>query len=584
MVTRKFNGEHTMRLNIVKSKNAEQLYIIKSYRKENGKTSSMIMKKLGTLESLLPKFDNDRDAVIAWAKSEAAKMTEEEKKSQMKVLVELSESIQNELGDKKSFNIGYLFLQSIFNQLGLDEICKNISSSKKIKYNLSDILAKLIYARIIAPSSKLSSFDYSSNFLQKPDFDLHQIYRALDVLSEESDNIQSSLYKNSLDIIDRKAGVLYYDCTNYFFELDQAKGQKQYGKSKEHRPNPIIQMGLFLDGSGLPLAFTMFPGNKNEQPSLKPLEQKILSDFNLSKFIVCTDAGLSSTVNRRFNNIQGRSFITTQSLKKIKSHLREWALSPSGFKLSGSNKEFNIEEIDEEKYQDKVFYKERWINEDNLEQRLIVSYSIKYRNYQREIRNNQIERAESIIEKGVNVDKQNPNSPHRFIDKVNTTNDGEVAENTLRFVDKDKIDNEKMYDGFYAVCTTLSDKVDDIIKINKQRWQIEAAFRTMKSEFKARPVYLHKDNRIEAHFLTCFIALLISQILHKKLKEKHTIGEIIRSLRTMNVHKLRELGYLPSYTRTELTDLLHETFGFRTDNEFISTQNMKKILKQTKKR
>lgn len=571
-----------MRLNIVKSKNAEQLYIIKSFRKENGKSSSMIMKKLGSLESLLPSFNNDRDAVISWAKNEAAKMTEEEKKSKLKVLVEFSEATQNKLGDKKRFNLGFLFLKSIFHKLGLEEACREISSKRKITYNLTDILAKLVYSRVIAPSSKLSSYEYSFNFLEKPDFDLHQIYRALDVLAEESDHIQSLLYKNSLNVIKRNTGVLYYDCTNYFFELNEVSGNKQYGKSKEHRPNPIIQMGLFLDGSGLPLAFTMFAGNKNEQPTLKPLEKKILKDFNLSKFIVCTDAGLSSTVNRKFNNIQGRSFITTQSLKKIKSHLRDWALDKSGWKLPGSAKEFNINEIDENMHKESVFYKERWINEEGFEQRLIVSYSTKYRDYERQVRNSQIERAEAIIKKGESASNKNPNSPSRFIGKTSTTDDGEVAENTLSYLDKEKIDNEEKYDGYYAVCTTLTDDVANIIRINKQRWQIEDAFRIMKTEFKARPVYLQKDNRIEAHFLTCFIALLISQILHKTLDEKYSLLEIIKTIRSMDVHKLRDLGYLSSYTRTELTDALHDKFGFRTDSEFISRKNMKKILKQTK--
>lgn len=299
-------------------------------------------------------------------------MTEEEKNSNLKVLVEFSEATQNKLGDNKRFNIGFLFLKSIFHKLGLDEICKDLSASRKITYNLSDILAKLVYSRIIAPSSKLSSYEYSFNFLKKPDFDLHQIYRSLDVLAEESDHIQSLLYANSLGVIKRNMGVLYYDCTNYFFELNEASVSKQYGKSKEHRPNPIVQMGLFLDGSGLPLAFTMFAGNKNEQPTLKPLEKKILKYFNLSKFNVCTDAGLSSTVNREFNNIQGRSFITTQFLKKIKSHLRDWAIDKSGLKLSGSKKEFNINEIDEIVHKESIFYKERWINEEGLEQRLIV--------------------------------------------------------------------------------------------------------------------------------------------------------------------------------------------------------------------
>lgn len=319
-----------MRLNIVKSKNAEQLYIIKSYRKANGKTSTCIMKKLGSMSSLLPKFNNDRNKVIAWAKEQATIMTLEEQKSALKIAIELSESVIHDKNEQFRFNCGYLFLQKLYHRLGLHTICKNILDSNKCSYDLSDILAKLIYTRIIAPASKLSSFEYSKNFLEQPNFDLHQIYRALDVLAEHSDYIQSEIYKSSLNLIDRSKRVLFYDCTNYFFELEEAHGLKQYGKSKENRPNPIVQMGLFMDANGLPLAFSMFPGNENEQPSLKPLELKILKDFGLSKFVVCTDAGLASTANRKFNNKNERSYIVTQSLKSMKSHLKDWALDNSG--------------------------------------------------------------------------------------------------------------------------------------------------------------------------------------------------------------------------------------------------------------
>jgi len=571
-----------MRLNIVKSKNAEQLYIIKSYRKNDGKTSTRIMKKLGSIASLLPQFDNDHEKVIAWAKEQAAIMTREESESAMKVAIELSEAVIHDKGEQFRFNAGYLFLQKIYHQLDLNKICRSISDSNKCTYDLSDILAKLIYTRIIAPSSKLSSFDYAKNFLEQPNFELHQIYRALDVLAEYSDEIQAEIYKNSLDVIDRSKKVLYYDCTNYFFELEEADGLKQYGKSKENRSNPIVQMGLFMDGNGLPLTFSMFPGNENEQPSLKPLEQKILKDFGLSRFVVCTDAGLASAANRKFNNKNDRSYIVTQSLKTMKSHLKDWAIDNTGWSTLDSDLTYDLSKIDEEIHKDTIFFKERWINENGLEQRLIITFSLKHRNYQRAIRNRQVERAENIIEKGAEASTRNANSPKRFIDETNTTTDGEIAEKKTLSLNESQISKEEQFDGFYGVCTTLEDDITDIIAINRQRWQIEAAFRTMKSEFKARPVYLHNDNRIEAHFLTCFLSLLILRILEQKIGNEYTCEELIHTLRAMDLHKVKGFGYLSSYTRTDLTDKIHETFGFRTDIEFISDKTMKKILKDTK--
>ena len=571
-----------MRLNIVKSKNAEQLYIIKSIRKD-GKATTRIMKKLGTMASLLPKFDNDRDKVITWAKDEAKKMTEAEEQGCMSVDVTFTEDSQLDLGKQSSFNIGYLFPEMVYHQLKLDKICRDISLQHKISYNLSDVLKMLVTTRLIAPASKLSSFEYASNFLQQPTFDLQHVYRSLDVLSQHSDELQAAVYENSQNLIDRNKEVLFYDCTNYFFEIEEGRGDAQYGKSKEHRPNPIVQMGLFLDGDGFPLCFSMFPGNQNEQPTLKPLEKKILRDFNLSEFIVCTDAGLASTENRKFNAISGRAFIVTQSMKMLKSFLREWALDSDGWHLNGSNQVYNINKIDEHVHRNSIFYKERWINENGLEQRLIVSYSIKERDYQKAIRERPVARAEKIVKEGFRAANRNQNSPKRFVTETDITSDGEVADKKILSLDEEKIEKESMYDGFYAVCTTLEKDINEIIHINKMRWQIEAAFRTMKSEFKARPVYLRNDDRINAHFLTCFLSLLILKIIEKKVGNEYSEEHILHTLRDMSVYRLRDIGYLSSYTRTEITDALHNAFGFRTDSEFISEKTMKKILKAVEK-
>ena len=572
-----------MRLTISKSKNAEQLYITKSIRVSKDKTTSKIFVKLGSMASLLPKHDNDREKVIAWAKEQARIYTEAEKQGAISVEVTLSEARQLNLDEQSDFNIGYLFPKMVYHQLGLDTICKNISDQHKISYSLSDVLQMLITTRMIAPASKLSSYEYASDFLQQPSFDLHHVYRSLDVLSEHSDEIQACVYQNSQDLIDRNKEVLFYDCTNYFFEIEEARGSAQYGKCKEHRPNPIVQMGLFLDGDGFPLCFSMFPGNHSEQPSLKPLEKKILNDFKLSEFIVCTDAGLASTENRKFNNINGRSFIVTQSLKKLKKFLREWALDPQGWHLDGSNQVYNIHEIDEQVHRNSIFYKERWIHESGLEQRLIVSYSIKDRDYQRHIREKQIHRAEKMVSEGLSASTRNQNSPKRFVSETSVTSDGEVAEKKVLSLDTDQIEKEAMYDGFYAVCTTLEKDIKEIIHINKMRWQIEAAFRTMKSEFKARPVYLRNDDRINAHFLTCFLSLLILRMIEKKIGNEYSEEQILNTLRSMRISRINDLGYFNHYTRTRITDALHDAFGFRTDSEFISEKTMKKIFKLVEK-
>ena len=571
-----------MKLTISKSKNAEQLYICKSYRNASGKSTSRIVKKLGTVDSLLPEHDHDREKVIAWAKEQARICTEEEKSGALSLSVDFSEKKQLDSGRQILFNGGYLFLQKIYHSLGLPAICQDIMRRHRFQYNLDEILRNLLYARILSPSSKRSSFDYMKSFLEQPECDLHQIYRALDVLHQESDAIQAALYENSQRVQPRNTSILYYDCTNFFFEIEEERDSCKYGRSKEHRPNPIIQMGLFLDGEGIPLAFTMFDGNQNEQPTLIPLERRIIRDFQLSHFIVCTDAGLASNQNRQFNTIQNRSYIVTQPLKIMKAHLQEWALDPTGWKLEGNTKKYDLRSIDEETYKDHVFFKERWINENGLEQRLIVSYCIKYKRYQQTIRERQVERAEKIVRNGKRGRRKNPNDPERFVETIQLTIDGVIAEQTVKKIDTKRIEHEEAFDGFYAVCTTLEDDVSTILKINRRRWEIEESFRIMKNEFRARPVHLQRDERIKAHFLTCFIALMIYRILEKQLEEQFSVQEIVSTLRSMNLHEIGENGYLPTFTRTKLTDALHQNAGFWLDRELISKKSMKKIIKTSK--
>lgn len=569
-----------MRLQISKSKNAASLYVIKTIY-TNGKEHTKIVEKLGTYDELKKKL-NGQDPV-EWAKKYIEELNKKEKEEEREVLVKYFPSKLISKDEQHSFNGGYLFLQQIYHRLKLNKICSEISRKYKFTFDLNSILSRLLYARIIYPSSKLATFQLSTKFIEQPNFELQHIYRALEIIAKEADLIQSSLYNNSLKISKRNTGILYYDCTNYFFEVEQEESLKQYGPSKEHRPNPIVQMGLFMDGDGIPLAFSINKGNTNEQLTLKPLEEKILSDFNLSRFIVCTDAGLASEANRKFNNKGERAFITTQSIKKLKAHLREWALDPKGWLLADDGRIYDITELDEKIDKDKVFHKERWMKENGLEQKIVITYSIKYRDYQRNIRNSQIERAQKAIDSNPGkLEKCNPNDYKRFINRSHCTADGEIAEHEMYSINTDLISKEAAFDGFYAVCTNLEDDASAIIKVNRRRWEIEECFRIIKSEFRARPVYLSRDDRIKAHFMTCFISLVIYRLLEKKLNERYTCQEIVNGLREMNFLEVKGEGYIPTYTRTDFTDDLHEAFGFRTDYQIVSTNQMKKIIKSTK--
>lgn len=570
-----------MRLKVNKSKNSINYYIITDTKTKDGKRSTKVFKKLGNEQEIL-KISNG-ESPLEWAKKQVDMVNKQIEEKTLKITAEFSQSNLIEENKQLSFNCGYLFLQDIYYSLGLDKICNIISDKYRIKYNLNSILSNLIYTRIIEPSSKLSAFETAKTFLEQPDFELQNIYRALGIIANETENIESAVYKNSLNVVNRNTKVLYYDCTNYFFEIEEAEGIKQYGKSKENRPLPIVQMGLFMDGDGFPLAFVIDSGNTNEQVTLKPLEKQIIKDFELSKFVVCTDAGLASIENRKFNEVQDRSFIVTQSLKKIKGHLKEWALSKDGWHKLNSKKIINLNDIDNSSSNEEIFYKERWINENGLSQRLIVSYSPKYAAYQKAVRNSQVERAQKLINNPSSVSRNRQNDPKRFIKSTSVTSDGEVADKKVLALNQSAIDSESAFDGFYAVCTTLEDDISEIIKVNKRRWEIEESFRILKSDFKARPVYLKRDDRIKAHFTTCFLALLIYRILEHKLNGKFTSSQIINTLRNMNLRNLDGVGFIPTYTRTPITNALHTNFNFRTDTEITTLKEMKKILNLTKK-
>lgn len=448
-------------------------------------------------------------------------------------------------------------------------------------------MAQLIYTQLLFPSSKKGTFEKAKSFLEQPDFQLQHVYRTLDVLAKESDDLQEKLYTNSLKVCQRQSRILYYDCTNFFFEIEKEDQFRRYGHSKENRPNPIVQLGLFMDGNGIPLAFTTFPGNQNEQTSLRPLERKIARDFKLSELVVCTDAGLSSVANRKFNDFesqtQKRAFLTTHALKKWGKAKQDWALDPNGWRLPGKGKTYTLDEIKALNQPDLVFYKENYLEENDLVQRFIVTYSLKYKIYQETIRQGQIDRAMKLINQGAKRPKKvNANDYRRFIQATHTTENGEIAEQEQTTFNQSQLEKEARFDGFYAVATNLTDSPAHIIELNRGRWEIEESFRLMKSEFKLRPINLSREARIKAHFTIGFMSLTLFRILQQRLKKQATAHTILETLRGMNVRAIKGEGYLPNYKRTDFTDTLHEIFGIRTDYELITQKQMKNILKWSK--
>ena len=576
-------GSDVMRLNI-RTKNGYSYYsIIKDYTNIKGKRTTKIFEKLGNKEQVEERFG--KNDTINKIKEYIEELKNEDKDELLKREYNPNKRIAP--GVKKQFNVGYLFLKKLYEELKINDICKSIQDNYQFKFDLNEILSYLVFARIIYPSSKLETFKQCQNFIEQPKFKLHDEYRALSYIAKNIDFIQEQIFNNSKKVINRNSKVIYYDCTNYFFEIDNDDDLRKYGISKEHKPNPIVGMGLFMDGDGLPLSYNIYPGNMNEQKTLIPEENKIINKFKLNntKLILCTDAGLASDEIKKYNIKNGRGFVITQSLKKLKEEYKSQIFDKTNWRISNDLKHiYNLNDIEnndelKEKYYDTLFYKIIQTETKSVKQDLIVTFSFKYQEYNRNIRSSQIDRAKKSIDtNNVTRKGKNQNDYRRFIETTSVTNNGEVAENTEYTINESLINEESKYDGYYAITTNLIGEINDILKITKGRWEIEESFRIMKSDFLARPINLSREDRIKAHFMTCFISLLLYRILESKLENKYTTSQILNTLRKMTMLEQKGLGFEPEYERTNLTDDLHNIFNFNTDMEIVNYKKMKKIL------
>ena len=572
-----------MRLKITNSKNKQHYSIIEDYTNLQGKRTTRVIENLGNLDKLKERFgmNNTLEELHKYINN----LKEISKEELINVTFNPNKDIPKNI--KRKYNIGYLSLKKIYDDLNIKSICNNIQNKYQFHFDLNEILSYLVYARIIYPSSKLETFKQCQNFIEQPKFKLHDEYRALSYIAKNIDYIQENLFNNSKNIINRNSKVIYYDCTNYFFEIDEEDDLRKYGISKEHKPNPIVGMGLFMDGDGIPLSFNIYPGNQNEQKSLIPEENKIINNFKLddSKIVLCTDAGLASDEIKKFNVKDNRGFVITQSLKKLKDEYKKEVFDKSNWRIANDFKNlYNLDTIEQdsslkEKYYDTLFYKIIQTETKSVKQDLIVTFSFKYFDYNRNIRNSQIERARKSIENNqVSRKGKNQNDYRRFIDSINSTDNGEVAENITYSINQDIIAEEEKYDGYYALTTNLVGDVNEIFKIVKGRWEIEESFRIMKSDFLARPVNLSREDRIKSHFLTCFISLLIFRILEKKMNYKYTSSQLLREIRNMDLLELKGYGYIPLNERTDITDDFNNIFNLKTTKEIITYKKIKNIL------
>lgn len=590
------------------------LYIVKGYRDKSGKATSKNVRRLGTLAEI-----REREGVSdawAWAKSQLELANTEEKEGRRKVVVSFSPDKVIAKDERQSYNIGYLILNKLYYELGVDKICSGITRRSKFRYDLNEIMRQLVMCRILWPASKLATWELAQRLALVKPVGLHQIYRSLIAVERNLDYIQERLFHYSKDLLERNTSVIYYDCTNFFYESTTETELRRPGASKENRRTPIVQMGIFMDSDGLPLAFNINPGNTNEQVTLRPLEKMIGERMNIEEFIMCTDAGLSSGSNKVYNDTDKRKFITVQSVKTLpdtegkkrsSGKIKTWAMADDGWHLPEDPlTQYTLSEImkpsNRDLFKDKIFYKERWYPtwikdaetgiETKLDQRCIVSFSLKYLEYQRSKRSQNIEKAKRAIRNGNASDS--PKNFRSYIIEQKCTAEGEMADIQAGYhIDYERVRVEEQYDGFYAICTNLAEYTDklgknhhtipELLKINRARWEIEETFRIMKTQMKARPVYHRTDKAIKAHFAICFIALFLYRVLEHRVGSKFTTDQILSALKEMNAPHLQSDGFVPAFTRSDMTDRLFEVSGFRLDTQIITLKKLKSINSLTKR-
>lgn len=599
-------------------------YIQQGFR--NGKkTTTKNIKRLGKHSELLLITDDP----LEYAKNEVKKMNEEYRsgRSEFIVTMDFNERIpstDSPCSNSTSLNIGYLYLKNIYAKLNLSDFFKSVSSDRKITYDCNKICQFLTYARILDPASKYGTYDKLDTYYEKPQVEYQHMIRFLDILDRNSDKYLKHLFDNSENIVKRDTSVMYYDCTNYFFEtekpdeeiVDEVTGEiilglRQFGISKENKTSPIVEMGLIMDSRGIPISMCIHPGNTNEQLTAVPLEKEVIRMTGNKKFIYCADAGLGSYNIRKFNDMGGRAYIVTQSVKKLGQEIKDIVFNDSNYRLLSNDDAITLKEMrtfnkkdannlslyndfaykvipantamDTGLYEEKVYKNGRTKKvkaKGTLHQYIIVTFSRKMMEYQRTIRERQLERAKKLLRlKDPEKIKKGPNDIRRFL--KNTSSD------TANYVlDMDKIHEEEKYDGFYAVATNLDDSAKDILAVAQNRYKIEDCFRIMKTNFDARPVFLRKPERIRAHFLICYTALLIYRLMECKLDDNLThvtTSNLIKTLRNMNVVNMDDMYYKSIYSGSQALDALEKCFELQLNRKYYKPSDLNKIVKKFSK-
>ena len=645
-----------MKATFVNTNKGTWAYIQKSVR-VNGHSTTKTVKRLGLLEDIKRNYGCEDPR--QWVIDMAVRMTEEERSGKEVVSIEFYPGQRVSMGESPLRIGGDLFVYPFYSKLGLPQICDNIKRQSRIKYDLDEVLKTLVAGRLLFPGSKAQTYARAASLVKPPKFSEEEMYRALSLLAPYIDDIQAKVYANSFNITRRKDRIIYYDCTNYYFEIEDndrdfidtdtgeyVTGLRKRGKSKENRPNPIVQLGMFMDMGGIPLAFVVFPGNESEQTTLRPLEEVLDRKFGMTEYIVSTDAGLGSEQNRRYNMGEGRDYICVQSLPSLKEQDRVAATDPKGWHIAYAGTDQKLSRLSELAYEDDLFcldqlrsrpdandllrnvtfykeitvYKEsrqenqQWTQAKKLnpdatptdsrgkriprhiksmrQERIIVTYSHDFDIYLKHKRAERLAIAQKIVTKGDTKARRSQQSPLNYIEPVHKTSDGQIAIKTELVINDDILAQEELLDGFYAYATSLDDDATLVLKARSFHHEIEHLFRTTKTHLDARPVHLSRQDRIKSHFLVCFLALLILKLIHHVITRQYeqdyaeyplSVDSLVNTLREIKFGEIGGRGYIPMYRRTTLTDQLQDIAGVEVNNQIITKKRMNEFYRKVNK-
>ena len=570
-----------MYLNIMKNKKTgkTRLSIRRGYRDKNGKVKHSTVQNLGDLEELKKQFDDP----ISYFKEVVRKMNEEEKANNTPLTLTIDKNEKLDYNTDNLHNFGYAALSKVYHELEIDNFIINRFKARDVsEYKINNILKLLVFGRNLFPNSKKSTFEKKDRFFENADYSLKEVYNSLTYLEPFKDKIQQHIYDHIQEQYKPDNECIFYDVTNYYFEIDDNDDFRKKGVCKEHRPNPIVQMGLFMDSLGLPMCYKLFEGNTNDCMTLKPMVQELQKNYSVGRVIVVADKGLNTGNNIAYNKAIGNGYVMSLSVRGTNKDIKSFVLDENGYeynqdktykkKSRRSPREIIITKKDEN---DKIIKIKQSVDEQQ-----VVFWSADYAKRAKEERQPAIDKAKDLIGNVQKYNKKNCYGASRYVKHlVFDKKTGEIieAQSTLS-LDEEKIAEEEKYDGYYMIVSSEFDKTpDEIIDIYRGLWRIEETFKITKSELDARPVYVSRKDHIETHFLTCFIALALSRILQHKLNKKYSVGKILESLSKCNCFNLQQNIYQFTFFNDVLKDI-GSVIGIDFSLKHRTLQNIKKNL------